>query len=158
MQVINLKTYYPDTEDVLIEVSDEVVEVFLLDKRKEAARQRQMYRYKAQYSLDYGNGIENAIVQHPPTPQEILARKEAELHYQLTLIRLAEALDHLSEKQARRIRARYLMGKKINEIAAQENVVPSCVGTSIKIGLKNIRKYFDKKKWEVFREWEDWND
>lgn len=50
------------------------------------------------------------------------------------------------------------MGRKIIEIAAQEEVDPSCVGTSIKAGLKNIRKYFEKKKWEVAREWEHWND
>ena len=35
-----------------MEVSDEIVEAFLLDKRAEAARERKMYRYKAFYSLD----------------------------------------------------------------------------------------------------------
>ena len=38
MQIINLKQYYPFcTEDTFVEVSDEIVEAFLLDKRAEAA-------------------------------------------------------------------------------------------------------------------------
>ena len=43
-----------------MEVSDEIVEAFLLDKRAEAARERKMYRYKAFYSLDCDDGIEKA--------------------------------------------------------------------------------------------------
>ena len=43
MQTINLKQYYPFcTEDTFVEVSDEIVEAFLLDKRAEAARERKM--------------------------------------------------------------------------------------------------------------------
>ena len=41
MQTINLKQYYPFCkEDIFVEVSDEIVEAFLLDKRAEAARDR----------------------------------------------------------------------------------------------------------------------
>ena len=37
MQTIKLKQYYPFcTEDTFVEVSDEIVEAFLLDKRAEA--------------------------------------------------------------------------------------------------------------------------
>ena len=58
MQTINLKQYYPFcTEDTFVEVSDEIVEAFLLDKRAEAARERKMYRYKAFYSLDCDDGL-----------------------------------------------------------------------------------------------------
>ena len=50
MQTINLKQYYPFCkEDICVEVSDEIVEAFLLDKRAEAARDRKMFRYKAFY-------------------------------------------------------------------------------------------------------------
>ena len=46
MQTINLKQYYPFCkEDIFVEVSDEIVEAFLLDKRAEAARDRKMFRY-----------------------------------------------------------------------------------------------------------------
>ena len=51
MQTINLKQYYPFCkEDIFVEVSDEIVEAFLLDKRAEGARDRKMFRYKAFYS------------------------------------------------------------------------------------------------------------
>ena len=61
MKKVNLRELYPDIykTDVFIEVSSEVQEVFLTDKRAEAARQRQMYNYKAYYSLDCDNGIES---------------------------------------------------------------------------------------------------
>ena len=74
MQTINLKQYYPFCkEDTFVEVSDEVVETFLLFKRAEAARERKMYRYKAHYSLDYGNGIEkDAIGWAQPSAEEIV--------------------------------------------------------------------------------------
>ena len=43
MQTINLKQYYPFCkEDIFVEVSDEIVEAFLLDKRAEAARDRKI--------------------------------------------------------------------------------------------------------------------
>ena len=160
MQTINLKQYYPFcTEDIFVEVSDEIVEAFLLDKRAEAARERKMYRYKAFYSLDCDDGIEKAAIGWAqPSPEELLMKKEVEQEYQLTLARLDEAINHLSEIQARRIHARYMLGMKVIDIAAVEGVVPSCVGTSIKAGLKNIRKYFEKKKWEVSKEWERLND
>ena len=159
MQTINLKQYYPFcTEDIFVEVSDEIVETFLLDKRAEATRERKMYRYKAQYSLDCDDGIEKAAIGWAqPSPEELLMKKEAEQEYRLTLARLADAINHLSETQARRIRARYFLGMKVIEIAAIEGVIPSCVSTSIRAGLKNIRKYFEKKKWRVSREWEQWN-
>ena len=56
MQKINLRDLYPDLykTDVFLEVTDEVHAVFLADKRADAAYERQMYRYKAYYSLDHG--------------------------------------------------------------------------------------------------------
>ena len=79
MQTINLKQYYPFcTEDTFVEVSDEIVEAFLLDKRAEAARERKMYRYKAFYSLDCDDGIENAAIGWAqPSPEDCLMEKEA---------------------------------------------------------------------------------
>ena len=63
MQKINLRELYPDMykTDTFLEVTDEVQAVFLSDKRAEAAHERQMYRYKAQYSLDCDNGIEDDV-------------------------------------------------------------------------------------------------
>ena len=78
MQTINLKQYYPFCkEDIFVEVSDEIVEAFLLDKRAEAARERKMFRYKAFYSLDCNDGIENAAIGWAqPSPEDHLIEKE----------------------------------------------------------------------------------
>ena len=78
MQTINLKQYYPFCkEDICVEVSDEIVEAFLLDKRAEAARDRKMFRYKAFYSLDCNDGIENAAIGWAqPSPEDYLIEKE----------------------------------------------------------------------------------
>ena len=67
MQKINLRELYPEIykTDTYLEVTDEVQAVFLADKRAEARYLRQMYNYKAHYSLNCDNGIEKAIVQLP---------------------------------------------------------------------------------------------
>lgn len=64
MHKINLRELYPDMykTDTFLEVTDEVQAVFLSDKRAEAAHERQMYRYKAQYSLDCDNGMYGATI------------------------------------------------------------------------------------------------
>ena len=77
MTTINLKDfYYWYTQDQLIEVSDEVAEVFKADARYEMAYQRRLSRHKAQYSLDCDDGIEYSACLHEPTPQELLDRME----------------------------------------------------------------------------------
>ena len=84
MQTINLKQYYPFCkEDICVEVSDEIVEAFLLDKRAEAARDRKMFRYKAFYSLDCNDGIENAAIGWAqPSPEDYLIEKEELAEYE----------------------------------------------------------------------------
>lgn len=121
MQKINLRELYPDIykTDTYLEVTDEVQAVFLADKRAEARYLRQMYNYKAHYSLDCDNGIEKAIVQHPPTSEEIL-----------------------EDKQAKWIYARFYLGMTVKEIARAEDVDLSWVYKSIKRGLKCLGKNF----------------
>ena len=62
MKKINLRELYPDvyTTDFLVDVTEEVMEAIRAAERAEAAYDRRMYRYKAYYSLDCDNGIENA--------------------------------------------------------------------------------------------------
>ena len=74
MQTINLKQYSPFCkEDIFVEMSDEIVGAFLLNKRAEAARDRKMFRYKAFYSLDCNDGIENAAIGWAqPSPEDYL--------------------------------------------------------------------------------------
>ncbi len=94
-----------------------------------------MYRYKAHYSLDCDNGIENAILLKPQTPETLLEEKQ--LREQLYAAVMA-----LPEKQAKRIYARYYLGMRVSEIAAAEDVDPSRVRDSIRRGLKQLAKYF----------------
>ena len=149
MQTINLKQYYPFcTEDTFVEVSDEIVEAFLLDKRAEAARERKMYRYKAFYSLDCNDGIENAAIGWAqPSPEDCLMEKEAQAEYAELLRRLYEALSSLPPTQARRVHARYMLGMKVKDIAAMEGITPSQAGKSIHAALRRLRRYFIRRKW-----------
>ena len=137
MQKINLRELYPDIykTDLFVEVNDEVQAVFLADRRAEAAYERKLYRYKAQYSLDYENGIENAVLWKPQTPEMLLEEKQ---HRE----QLYSAVMALPEKQAKRIYARYYLGMTVNEIAEAEGVDPSRVRESIRRGLKQLAKYF----------------
>ena len=149
MQTINLKQYYPFcTEDTFVEVSDEIVEAFLLDKRAEAARERKMYRYKAFYSLDCNDGIENAAIGWAqPSPEDCLMEKEAQAEYAELLRRLYEAISSLTPTQARRVHARYMLGMKVKDIAAMEGITPSQAGKSIHAALRRLRRYFIRRKW-----------
>ena len=102
MHKINLRELYPDMykTDTFLEVTDEVQAVFLSDKRAEAAHERQMYRYKAQYSLDCDNGIEDAVVHRSPTPEEALEDKQLR-------DQIYTAVMELPGKQAKRIYAKH---------------------------------------------------
>ena len=62
-----------------------------------------MYNYTAHYFLDCDNGIEKAIVQHPPTPEEILEDKQLR-------DQLYAAVMELPDKQAKWIYARFYLG------------------------------------------------
>ncbi len=73
--------------------------------------------------------------------------REEEQLFLTMLERLAEAMGDLTDIQARRIHARYVLGKKLAEIAAEEGVSVSVVQQTIKSALKRMRRYFEKKKW-----------
>ena len=137
MQKINLRELYPDVykTDIYLEVTDEVQAVFLADRRAEARYLRQMYNYKAHYSLDCDNGIENAILMKPQTPEMVLEEKQFQEQVYAAVMKLPE-------KQAKRIYARYYLGMTVNEIAEVEGVDPSRVRDSIRRGLKQLVKYF----------------
>ena len=145
MQTINLKQYYPFcTEDTLVEVSDEIAEAFLLDKRAEAARERKMYRYKAFYSLDCNDGIENAAIGWAqPSPEDILVEREERAAHLRLLAALPEALAHATPTQARRVRAYYIAGISQPEISRREGVHSSKVSVAIRRGLRNMRRCYD---------------
>ena len=137
MKKVNLRDLYPDIYkiDHFVEVTEDVLEAIRDAERAEAAYDRRMYRYKAYYSLDCDNGIENAILLKPQTPEMIL--EEEQLREKLYAAVMA-----LPEKQAKRIYARYYLGMTVNEIAEVEGVDPSRIRDSIRRGLKQLAKYF----------------
>ena len=72
MAIINLRDVYPFYHsDLLVEVSEDVVEAMSAAARREASARRRMYRYKAQYSLDRGDCIEHSAVRVAPSPAEL---------------------------------------------------------------------------------------
>ena len=137
MKKINLRELYPDvyTTDFFVDVTEEVMETIRAAERAEAAYERKMYRYKAQYSLDCENGIENAVLLKPQTPEMLLEEKQFQEQVYAAVMKLPE-------KQAKRIYARYYLGMTVNEIAEVEGVDPSRVRDSIRRGLKRLGKYF----------------
>ena len=122
------------TTDFFVDVTEEVMETIRAAERAEAAYERKMYRYKAQYSLDCENGIENAVLLKPQTPEMLLEEKQLQEQVYAAVMRLPE-------KQAKRIYARYYLGMTVNEIAEVEGVDPSRVRDSIRRGLKQLVKY-----------------
>ena len=137
MKKVNLRDLYPDVykTDYFVEVTEDVLETIRAAERAEAAYDRRMYRYKANYSLDCDNGIENAILMKPQTPEMLLEEKQLRE-------KLYAAVMALAEKQAKRIYARYYLGMTVNEIAEVEGVDPSRIRDSIRRGLKQLAKYF----------------
>ena len=137
MKKINLRELYPDVykTDHFVEVAEDVLETIRAAERAEAAYERKMYRYKAHYSLDCDNGIENAVLLKPQTPEMVLEEKQFQEQVYATVMKLPE-------KQAKRIYARYYLGMTVNEIAEVEGVDPSRVRDSIRRGLKQLAKYF----------------
>jgi len=137
MITINLRKHYPwYTHDEFIEVPEEVYEAIRAGERQEVAYKSRMYYHKAQYSLDVGDGIENAALYPELTPEQLY-------EYKVTMQQLCNALNSLPETQGRRVDAHYLLGMKKVEIAQAEGVSDSSVCCSIKTGLRNMKKFIE---------------
>ena len=135
MVTINLKDFYPwYTHDEFVDVSDEVAGELFADKRYQKAHRRRVYRNKAQYSLDAGDGIENEACYINLSPHEIHER-------QIMRCRLCRALNSLPEMQGRRVDAHYILGMSYQSIAEAEGVDESAVRAAIKRGLRDMKKY-----------------
>ena len=149
MQTINLKQYYPFcTEDTFVEVSDEIAEAFLLDKRAEAARERKMYRYKAFYSLDCDDGIEKAAIGWAqPSPEDCLMKRRRRPNMPNCSGGSMRLLPPSRQRRPGRVHARYMLGMKVKDIAAMEGITPSQAGKSIHAALRRLRRYFMCRKW-----------
>ena len=138
MKKINLREYYPFyTSDFFIDVPDEVAAMLLAHACYETAYQRRIYRHRAHYSLDRGDGIEHDILFVSLSPCEIYERK-------ITNEQLYAAIASLPDKQAKRIYARFFLGLSTGEIARSEGVSPASISGSIARGLRTLEKYLKK--------------
>lgn len=138
MKEINLRDYYPFyKEDKIVEVPDEVADLLHKFVCLEEAQRIRTYRHKAYYSLDRGEGIERDILFYQPSPLEILEQKQmTELLYQ--------GMNRLSDKQRKRIYARFFLGMSNAEIARSEGCDISSVRDSIKRGMRQLEKFFER--------------
>lgn len=108
MKTIDLNKYYQNPElyeeSNMVDVPDEVADVMEQSLRDEKTAYMRSYRAKAYYSLDYGNGIENYVVFHEETPEEIYERK-------MTMQQLNQALSRRQccKRKMKKIKWRWLM-------------------------------------------------
>ena len=138
MATINLRDFYPwYTHDEFVEVPNEIADELFADKRYEKAHRRRVYRNKAQYSLDAGDGIESEACFASLSPHEIYERR-------LMICRLCNALNSLPETQGRRIEAHFILGMSKADIARAEGVSEKNVRQSIERGLRSMRQYLNK--------------
>jgi RNA polymerase sigma-70 factor (ECF subfamily) len=138
MLKINLRDYYPFYQyNCFVDVPDEVAEALQDLDRLEKAYQRRMYRNKAQYSLDRGDGIEHDILFVSLSPWEIYERKA-------TYKQLHAEIASLPDKQAKRVYAYYFLQMSCAAIAKAECVSEAAVCEEIVRGLVNIEKYLKK--------------
>ena len=133
MTTIKLNNYYPHlTERITMEVSDEIAVTLSIGGRLCDSYKRRK-RDHDECSLDSTPGFEADVIRPPLTPEEImeLAEDHAALY---------AALDRLPPVQARRIYARFILGRSVTAIAKAEGVNKSQITRSIDFGLKNLQE------------------
>jgi RNA polymerase sigma factor (sigma-70 family) len=135
MATINLRDFYPwCKEDIFVEITDEILEAMKAADRQQEAYRRRTYRYKAQYSLDCNDGVENDVLYHVPSPEEIYISEE-------TTLKLFTVVGQLTEIQRRRLIAYYFDGLNFRQIAEMEGVNHGSVAQSVKAALKKLKDF-----------------
>lgn len=133
MTIIHLKRYYPYmTEDVTLEVSDEIAAALSMGGRLCDSYKRQKRRY-AECSLDSAPGFEDDVLCRPMTPEEYMEAQEKKMA-------LYDAISQLPP----RVYRHYILGMSKAEIAAAEGVGKSRVCDSIDRGLKALKDILEK--------------
>ena len=136
MTTIKLNNYYPHlTECITLEVSEEIAVVLSTGGRQCDSYKRRK-RDHDECSLDGTPGFEADVTYPPLTPEEImeLAEDRAALY---------AALDRLPPVQARRVYARFILGRSVGQIAKAEGVEERNVRETINKGLRRLKKYLD---------------
>ena len=134
---INLRNYYPFyMNDCFIDVEEIIAATLQSMELFEKAYRKRMNRHKAYYSLNFKDGIEREKIFLAQSPSEIYEKK-------VTKQALYTAMNQLTEKQAKRIYAHFILGLSKVDIAKAEGVSEYTVRDSIKRGLKNLKKNID---------------
>lgn len=153
---IDLHRYYPDKykKNTYYDVPEEVAD--LLEKeRKEENCSISQYRYYVKYTLDLNDYISRTYLLTNNSPELILKKSEDVEKQKLNediQIKNTEIifciLDALNPIAKKRFLEYALDGKKIVEIAKEENVNHSSISRSIKHTRKTIIKKLDIKNFE----------
>ena len=136
MTTIKLNNYYPHlTECVTLEVSEEIAVTLSIGGRMCDSYKRRK-RDHDECSLDGTPGFEADVTYPPLTPEEImeLAEDHAALY---------AALDRLPPVQARRVYARFILGRSVGQITKAEGVEERNVRETINKGLRTLKKYLN---------------
>ena len=136
MTTIKLNNYYPHlTECITLEVSEEIAVTLSIGGRMCDSYKRRK-REHDECSLDGTPGFEADVTYPPLTPEEIMEQAEDQAA-------LYAALDRLPPVQARRVYARFILGRSVGQIARAENVEERNVRETINKGLRGLKKYLD---------------
>lgn len=134
MAKINLRDFYAYyVQDCIVEVTDDVADTMNASIRAEQTYERKLRRYHAYYSLDRDDGIENQIVTTSCPPNEICEQKWISEQ-------LYTAIAMLPDVQAERIRAYFLLGMSLSEIAREQGVSHQAIKQSIQCGLQRMER------------------
>ena len=147
MQRINLRKYYYPLydEDIFIEVSDEIATALWEEHCLDDNTRRNLWIHT--YSLDQSPEIENHFPEPICSAEEILLQREADQYREFLLGKLGEALATLTPKQLRRLKARFVEGKKYREIAEMEGIDTSIAHHSVRDAIRRLQKYFIQNGW-----------
>lgn len=153
---IDLHRYYPDNykKNTYYNVPEEVAD--LLEKeRKEENCSISQYRYYVKYTLDLNDYISRTYLLTNNSPETILNKLEetkeqkANEETQKKNVEIIYCiLDDLNPIAKKRFLEYALEGKKIVEIAKEENVNHSSISRSLKHTRKTIIKKLDIKNFE----------
>ena len=136
MTTIKLNNYYPHlTECITLEVSEEIAVTLSIGGRQCDSYKRRK-REHDECSLDGTPGFEADVTYPPLTPEEIMEQAEDRAT-------LYAALDRLPPVQARRVYARFILGRSVGQIAKAEGVEERNVRETINKGLRALKKYLD---------------
>ena len=136
MTTIKLNNYYPHlTECITLEVSEKIAVTLSIGGRQCDSYKRRK-REHDECSLDGTPGFEADVTYPPLTPEEIMEQAEDRAT-------LYAALDRLPPVQARRVYARFILGRSVGQIAKAEGVEERNVREAINKGLRGLKKYLD---------------